>query len=95
MDQRDKDKIMSDEAKNTYESQIYSLRDFLRDEDNQAYVPEAEREALLTKLDEGEDWLYDDGSSVHYSKYQERSYELTKEQTKFNKRRDEHRAREK
>ena len=34
LDKRDKDKQMADEAKNNYESQIYSLRDWLRDDDN-------------------------------------------------------------
>ena len=86
---------MADEAKNAYESLIYSLRDWLRDDDNTEYVEESEREALLTKLDEGEEWLYDDGANVAYTKYQERTYELTSEQTKFNKRRDEHKNREK
>ena len=55
------------------------MRDWLRDEDNEQYVPESEREALLTKLDEGEEWLYDEGSNVKYTVYQERSYDLTKE----------------
>jgi len=90
LDQRDKDKQLSDEAKNAYESQIYSLRDWLRDDENEKYVEESEREALFTKLDDGEEWLYDDGANVAFSKYQERSYELTVEQTKFNKRREEH-----
>jgi len=86
---------MTDEAKNKYESLIYSLRDWLRDEDNEKYVESADKEALLTKLDEGEEWLYDEGSSVKYTVYQERSYELTKEQTKFQKRKTEHESREK
>ena len=53
---------MADDAKNTYEGQIYSLRDWLRDEDNFKYAGEEEREALLKKLDDGEEWLYDDGA---------------------------------
>ena len=69
LDQRDKDKQMSDEAKNAYESLIYSLRDWLRDSDNEIYVEESEREALFVKLDDGEEWLYDDGANVAYTKY--------------------------
>lgn len=79
LDQRDKDKQMADEAKNAYESLIYSMRDWLRDDDNQVYVDEADREALLQKLEDGEEWLYDEGSNVSHSKYQEKSYELTSE----------------
>ena len=88
--QRDKDKILADEAKNGYESKIYELRDWLRDEENEKYVSEGERDALLQKLEEGEDWLYDEGSQMPHTKYQERSYELTKEHTKFQRRKEEH-----
>jgi len=62
LDKRDKDKQMADDAKNTYEGQIYSLRDWLTDEDNQKYAGEEERQALLKKLDDGEEWLYEDGA---------------------------------
>ena len=79
LQKRDEDKFMADEAKNTYESQIYAMKDWLRDEDNEKYILEADREALLQKLDDGDEWLYDEGSQVHHTKYQERSYELTKE----------------
>ena len=93
LDQRDKDKIMADEAKNTYESLIYELRDWLREESNWIYVDEDERQSLLTMLDEGEEWLYDEGANVSHTKYQEKSYELTAEQTKLNKRKDEYQNR--
>ena len=85
---------MSDEAKNAFESLIYSLRDWLRDDDNEKYVDEAEREALFTKLDDGEEWLYDEGANVSYTKYQEKSYELTVLQTKFNNRKEQHSSRD-
>jgi len=86
---------LSDEAKNAFESLIYSLRDWLRDDDNEKYVDEAEREALFTKLDDGEEWLYDEGANVSYTKYQEKSYELTALQTKFNNRKEQHSSRDK
>ena len=85
---------MSDEAKNAFESLIYSLRDWLRDDENEKYVDEAEREALFTKLDDGEEWLYDEGANVSYTKYQEKSYELTVLQTKFNNRKEQHSSRD-
>ena len=53
---------MSDEAKNSYESLIYALRGWLREDENEKYVLEADREALLQKLDDGEDWLYGEGA---------------------------------
>ena len=48
----------------------------------------------MKKLDDGEEWLYEDGSEAHHTTYQERSYELTKEQTTFTKRKEEHVERE-
>lgn len=47
LDQRDKDKQMADEAKNSYESMIYALRDWLRDDVNEKYVDETEKNDLL------------------------------------------------
>ena len=73
---------------------IYSLRDWLRDEDNAMYVEESERDTLLQKLEDDEEWLYDEGSQLPHTKYQEKNYELTKEQTKFNKRKEEHQKRD-
>ena len=95
LEKRDSDKLMQDEAKNSYESQIYEVRAWLRDDDNEDYVTSEDREALLEKLEEAEDWLYGDGAQVSYTKYQERGYELTKEQTQFTKRKNEHLARQK
>ena len=86
---------MADEAKNAYESMIYSLRDWLRDEENEKYIADSDREALLQKLEDGEEWLYDEGSNLSHTKYQERTYELTKEKTTLTKRKDEHESREK
>jgi len=57
-------------------------------------VEESERETLLQKLEDDEEWLYDEGSQLSHTKYQEKNYELTKEQTKFTKRKDEHQKRE-
>ena len=47
LEQRDKDKEMADEAKNAYETQIYALRAWLREDENEPYVTEEAREALL------------------------------------------------
>lgn len=51
---------------------IYEFRSFLRDEDNFLYVKEEDREALIEKTEEGEEWLYDAGSDVTYKVYQEK-----------------------
>lgn len=59
---RDEDKIKTDIAKNDFESMIYKLKDWLRDEDNEKYVKEEDREEYMTRLTDMEDWLYDDGA---------------------------------
>jgi molecular chaperone DnaK (HSP70) len=46
-DQRDKDKIKTDGAKNSFETMIYKMREWLREDDNEPYVEAEEREALL------------------------------------------------
>jgi len=92
--QRDKDKILADEAKNAYEALIYELKDFFGDEENNKYVSETNKEKILKSLEEGEEWLYDAGAQESHTKYQERSYDLIKERTKLLKRKDEHKLRE-
>lgn len=69
LDKRDEEKKLTDEAKNTYESLIYEFREFLREEENFKYSTEGDREALMTKTEDGEEWLYDQGSDVGYKVY--------------------------
>lgn len=60
---RDDDKIKTDVAKNDFESNIYTMRDWLREDENMPYVEEATRDAYIEKLTEWEDWLYDEGAN--------------------------------
>jgi len=83
LEKRDEDKLKTDEAKNAYESLIYEFRSWLNDDDNAIYVPADERETLIKKCNEAEDWLYEDGSDVGYKVYQEKTYDLKKDYTKF------------
>jgi uncharacterized protein (DUF2164 family) len=84
---------MSDEAKNAYESLIYKLRAWLQEEENIKFVTGEEKTALITKLDDGEEWLYGEGAHQTHTKYQERSYALTSELTKFENRKSEWKSR--
>ena len=94
LEKRDTDKRMTDEAKNSYESLIYEFRAWLREEANEKYVTEEDREAKLAMLEEAEDWLYEAGADVGYKTYQEKQYGLMADKTKFDKRREEHLKRE-
>ena len=71
-----------------HESLIYEFRDFLRDESNFMYVKESDRDSLMEKLETSEEWLYDDGSDVGYKVYQEKSYDLMTDYSKFKKRKE-------
>jgi len=59
---RDQNKIKTDEAKNNFESMLYFLRGWLREDENEVYVEEGVRNQHIEKLNELEDWLYEDGS---------------------------------
>ena len=86
LDKRDEEKKLTDEAKNKFESLIYEFRDFLRDEDNFAFVKESDRETLLQKCEDSEEWLYDAGSDVNYKVYQEKHYDLLSEYSTYKNR---------
>ena len=94
LEKRDEEKKLTDEAKNSFESLIYEFRDFLRDEDNFLYIKEADRDSLMQKLEQSEEWLYDDGSDVGYKVYQEKSYELMTDYSKYKKRKEQAQSRE-
>lgn len=86
LDKRDEEKKLTDEAKNAFETLIYEFRDFLREEDNFIYVKEADRETLLQKCEDAEEWLYDAGSDVGYKVYQEKHYDLLSEYSTYKNR---------
>ncbi|CAI5483683.1 unnamed protein product [Closterium sp. Yama58-4] len=70
------DRVMEEtkEKKNAVESYVYDMRNKLHDK-LAPYATEAEKEQLLAKLQETEDWLYEDGESeskgVYISKLDE------------------------
>jgi len=77
-------------AKNDFESMIYKLRDWLREDENQVYVQEAKREALIEKLAEHEDWLYEAGDDVNHTVFHEKYRKLAKDYETFTKRKEDH-----
>ncbi len=69
-EKRDEDKAKTDKAKNDFESIIYSLRDWINEDENIPFVGGADKqEAVMHSLREAEEWLEDDGSSASYSEY--------------------------
>jgi len=86
-EQRDQDKIKNDKALNDFESMIYKLRDWLREEDNEPYVLEEDREALMEKLMEHEDWIYDEGATANFTTFEKLYKTLNTQYGKLEKRR--------
>ena len=76
---RDENKIKTDEAKNNFESMIYTMRDWLRDDENAPYVEESASAAYIEQLTEWEDWLYDEGSNLMYNVYEDMYKNMTKD----------------
>lgn len=74
---RDEDKIKTDMAKNDFESSMYSMRDWLREDENVPYVGDAIRDAYIEKLAEWEDWLYEDGAFQNFSVYDKMKKNMT------------------
>lgn len=83
---RDADKIKTDMARNDFETMIYKMRDWLREEENAVYVEAASLEAWTTNLTEMEDWLYEDGADANFTVYEGKHKDLSKEFEKLDNR---------
>jgi hypothetical protein len=81
--ERDEDKIKTDIAKNDFESMIYKLKDWLREEENWPYIKEDARESYMERLSEMEDWLYEDGADMNYTVYQDKAKNLTRDYNNY------------
>ena len=66
---RDEDKIKTDVARNDFESMIYKMRSWLREDENTPYVKEDLIEEKIENLTAMEDWLYEDGADANYTVY--------------------------
>jgi len=87
---RDQEKIKTDIAKNDFESMIYKLKDFLREDDNFPYVEEEVRDEYMEKLTEMEDWLYEDGSDLNHTVYNNKAKNLTNDFNNWSNLKNEH-----
>ncbi|ESQ30067.1 hypothetical protein EUTSA_v10011242mg [Eutrema salsugineum] len=73
------DRVMEEtkDRKNAVESYVYDMRNKLSDKYHE-YITESEREAFLAKLQEVEDWLYEDGEDETKGVYVAKLEELKK-----------------
>lgn len=65
------------EAKNALESFIIDTRDKMSDESVEQVSTEEEREAIRSKFDTMEEWIYEDGQGLEASAYHAKKRELT------------------
>lgn len=94
-EKRDEDKAKTDKAKNDFESIIYSMRDWLYEEENLPFVGTEKQEELLKKLLDSEDWLIEgEGEHASHVEYNKRFSEFNKEYSQFKLRKNEASMRE-
>ena len=93
LEKRDDDKKKNDAAKNDYESLVLEFRSWLSDDVNDAFVTSIEREKNIDKCNDGEDWLYGEGSNAGQKEYQTKGYDLKISFSKFKTRKSEYELR--
>lgn len=76
---KDKERMMLEEIRNTYESYIYKIKNQLADHEEAiaAISTEAQREELLKNAAEAEDWMYDEGYDAGLETYRNKFEELS------------------
>ena len=77
--QKDKERVMLEEAKNKYESYIYYIRNKLIDDEDEVnkVSSEEQRESLRKSAEEAEDWMFDEGFSADLQTYEAKYEELS------------------
>lgn len=94
-DKRDEEKFKLDEAKNNFESILYSFRDWVQTEENIPFVGEERQEEILKEIMEHLDWLdYGDSDKASYKDFNEKYVSLRTEKNKLVERQEEFSKRE-
>jgi len=77
--QKDKERMMLEEARNKVESYIYEIKNKLSDyeEDIAKISTEEQREALRKSAEEAEEWMYDDGYNADLATMEDKYSELS------------------
>lgn len=85
---RDENKIKRDIAMNDFESTIYAMKDWLREDENFPYVKEDVRDTYMEQLTEMEDWLYEDGANQNHTVYEKKTKDMMKDFNEFKGRKE-------
>lgn len=75
----DKERMMLEEIRNSYESYIYLIKNKLADFEDEiaAVTTQEQRDALLKSASEAEDWMYDEGYDADLETYTKKYEELS------------------
>ncbi|EED89924.1 heat shock protein, partial [Thalassiosira pseudonana CCMP1335] len=77
--QKDKERMMLEEAKNNYEAYIYFIRNKLIDDEEAVakVTNEEQREALRKSAEDAEEWMFDEGFNADIKTYNDKYAELS------------------
>ncbi|KAL7472426.1 hypothetical protein ACHAXS_012758 [Conticribra weissflogii] len=77
--QKDKERMMLEEAKNKYEAYIYYIRNKLIDDEEtiNKISSEEQRDALRQSAEDAEEWMFDDGYTADLATYKAKYEELS------------------
>ena len=77
--QKDKERMMLEEAKNTYEAYIYYIRNKMSDDEEAVnkVTTEEQRQKLLKSAEDAEEWMFDEGFNADLETYQNKYKELS------------------
>jgi hypoxia up-regulated 1 len=77
--QKDKERMMLEEAKNKYEAYIYYIRNKLIDDEDDVnkVTSEEQREALRKSAEDAEEWMFDEGFNADLKTYEAKYEELS------------------
>ena len=75
----DKERLMLEEIRNSYESYIYKIKNALIDDEEAigAISTQEQRDEILKLAEDAEEWMYDDGYDASLETYTEKYSELT------------------
>ena len=91
-----RDKIILDtlKAKNEFETLIYSSREWISNEGNQVYTTPDVIESYLSKLEQNESWLYEEGYNEKLEAYNKRIQDINSTLSEMKYRKIEHEKRQ-
>lgn len=90
LEKRDENLAATNAAKNFLETQIYELRSWIQESENEQYVSDKEKEKWITKCGSELEWFDDNASGAKKAEFNSRGKVLEKQLNVFRERKNEH-----